>query len=70
MMPSSGSVNLPEWLTELRETYYLVDHQLIVIAQNSGVPSWETGMKGFQSKRKQEGSPGGSAVKQCLQPRA
>ena len=34
--PSSGLINLLEQLTELRETFYLLDHQFIIQGYNSG----------------------------------
>ena len=30
MTPSLGSINLLEWLTELKETFYLLDHWFIM----------------------------------------
>lgn len=33
---SSGSINLPEWLTELRKTSHLQDYQFIIKGCNSG----------------------------------
>jgi len=47
--PSSGSINLLEWLTEIRRTFYLLDYQFITkdITRNSqmekciGEGKWE-----------------------------
>lgn len=36
MLPALDSSNLLEWLTELRELFYLPDHQLIIKGYNSG----------------------------------
>ena len=36
MTLSLGSINLLEWLTELRETFYLLDYQFILKGYNSG----------------------------------
>lgn len=41
---SLGSINLPEWLTELRVTYYLLDHQFILKSCNSGTARWKRGI--------------------------
>lgn len=35
--PSSGSIDLLEWLTDLRETFYLLDHPLITKGCNPGM---------------------------------
>ena len=35
---SSGSINLLEWLTELRETFYVLDDWFIRKSYNSGTP--------------------------------
>ena len=34
-------INLLEWLTELRETFYLVDHQCLIRGYNSGRAKWK-----------------------------
>ena len=39
--PSLGSVNLLEWLTELRETFYLSDYHFIIKGSNSGNSGWK-----------------------------
>ena len=36
MNPSLGSINLLEWLRELKETFYLLDDQFIIKGYNSG----------------------------------
>ena len=36
MTPSSGFINLLEWLTECRETFYSLDYQFIVKGYNPG----------------------------------
>ena len=41
MTPSLSSINLLEWLTELGETFCLLDHQLIIKGHNSGTDRWE-----------------------------
>ena len=41
MTPSLGSINLLEWLTELREAFYLVDYQFILKGYNSGMARWK-----------------------------
>lgn len=41
MTPSSGSMYLWEWLTELRETLYLLDYQFAVKAQSPGTARWK-----------------------------
>lgn len=41
--PSLGSINLLKWLTELREAFYLLNHQFVMQGQNSGtawLKSW------------------------------
>ena len=42
MTPSLGSINLQEWLTELRGTFYLLDHQFIIKGYNSGTAKWKS----------------------------
>ena len=39
--PSLGSMHLLEQFTELRETFYLLDHQLIMNGWNSGTARWK-----------------------------
>ena len=39
--PSLGLINLLEWLTELRETFYLLDHWFIIKGYNSGTARWK-----------------------------
>ena len=40
--PSSlGSINLLEWLRELRETFCLLDHHFIIKGYNSGTSRWK-----------------------------
>ena len=34
-------INLLKWLTELRETFYLLDYQFIVKGYNSGLARWQ-----------------------------
>ena len=41
MTPSLGLTNLLVQLTELRETFYLLDHQLIIKRYNSGTAKWK-----------------------------
>ena len=41
MIPSLGSINLLEQLTELRETFYLLDYQFIIKGCNSGTARWK-----------------------------
>ena len=41
MTPSLGSINLLEPLTELRETFYLLDYQFIIKGYNSGTARWK-----------------------------
>ena len=41
MNPSSGSTDLLQWLTELSETFCLVDHQFIRKSYNSGTARWK-----------------------------
>lgn len=38
--PSLGPINLLEWLTELREIAYLLDHWFIIWGCNSGTARW------------------------------
>ena len=33
--------NLPEWLTGIRETFYLLDHRCIITGYNSGTARWK-----------------------------
>ena len=42
MTPSLDSITLVEWLTELRETFYLLKHQDIIKGQNSGIARWKS----------------------------
>ena len=39
--PSSGSINLLEWLTELGETFYFLDHWFTIKGYNSGRARWK-----------------------------
>ena len=52
MAPSSDSINLLEWLRELREVFYLPDYQLIIKGYHSeqadGCTGWDMG-KGLQA---------------------
>ena len=41
MTPSLSSVNLLEWLTELKGTFCLQDHQFIIKGYNSGTAKWK-----------------------------
>ena len=41
MNPSSGLINLLEHLTELRETFSLLDYWFIVTGYNSGTARWK-----------------------------
>ena len=41
--PSLGLINLPEWLTELRETFYSLDRQWVIEAFNSGTARGKRG---------------------------
>ena len=41
MTPSSSSINLLEWFTELRNIVYLLDCWLIVKGYNSGTAKWK-----------------------------
>ena len=45
MTPSSGLINLLEWFTELRETFYFLDHQFITKGYNSGTAQWRSCIK-------------------------
>ena len=40
MTPSLGLINLLEWLTELRETFYLLGYQFIINGYNSRRARW------------------------------
>ena len=48
--PSLGSINLLEWLTELRETFYLLNYQFIVKGYNSGTARWKRYIRGGMGK--------------------
>ena len=39
--PSSGSTDLLQWLIELSEMFYLLDHQFIRKSYNSGTARWK-----------------------------
>ena len=39
--PSLVLINLLEWLTELRETFYLLDHWFIIQGYNLGTARWK-----------------------------
>ena len=39
--PSLGLINLLEWLTELRETFYLLVYRFIIKGYNSGRARWQ-----------------------------
>ena len=39
--PSLGWINLLEWLTDLRETFYLLDYRFIIKGCNSGTARWK-----------------------------
>ena len=41
MIPSLGSINFLEWLIEVRETFYLLDHWFIIKGCNSGTARWK-----------------------------
>ena len=41
MTPSSDLINLQEWLTELRESFYLLDYWFIIKRYNSGIARWK-----------------------------
>ena len=41
MAPSLGLINVLEWLTELREAFYSLDHQFIINEYNSGTARWK-----------------------------
>lgn len=41
MTPSLGLINLLEQLTEMRETFYLLDHPLMMKGYDSGTARWE-----------------------------
>ena len=41
MTPFLGSINLLEWLTELRETFYLLCPQFIIKGHSWGTARWE-----------------------------
>ena len=41
MTSSLGSINLLEWLTELSETFHLLDYQFIIKGYNSGTAKWK-----------------------------
>ena len=36
-----GLINLLEWLTEFRETFYLLDYMFVIKGCNSGTASWK-----------------------------
>ena len=38
---SSGLISLLEWLTELKEKFYLLDHQFLTQRYNSGTSRWK-----------------------------
>lgn len=44
MAPSLNSINLLKWLTELRETPYLLDYQFFIKSYNSGTARWDSCM--------------------------
>ena len=52
MTPSLCSINLLEWLTELRETFYLLDCQFIIKGHISGTARW----KRYRRKCMREGA--------------
>ena len=52
---SLGLINLLEWFTELRETFYSVDHWFIMKRYNSGTARWKRHRK--QGLRKWLGPP-------------
>lgn len=39
--PLFGSINLLEWLTEFRETFYILIYQFTLKVYNSGTISWK-----------------------------
>jgi len=41
MTPSVGSINLLEWLLELRETFYSREQQFIIKTYNSEIARWK-----------------------------
>ena len=41
MIPSPVSINLLEWLTELRKTVYFLDYSFIIKGYNSGTSRWK-----------------------------
>ena len=41
MTPFLGLINLLQRLTELRETFYLLDDQFIIKGYNSGTARWK-----------------------------
>ena len=54
--PSLVLINLLEWLTKLRETFYLLDHWFIIKGYNSGRARWKKCMeqnigKGYRASR-------------------
>ena len=44
--PASSLINLLHWLTELREIFYLLDHQFVVKEYNSGASRWNSKLWG------------------------
>ena len=58
----SGSINLLERLTELRETFYSLDHWFMIKGYNSGTARWKRGIgqgvrKGHRASTPSLGSP-------------
>lgn len=41
MTPSSDLINLLDWLSKLREAFYLLDHWCIIKGYNSGTTRWK-----------------------------
>ena len=41
MTPSSGAINLLEWLTELRKTFYVLDYWFIIEGYSAGTAKWK-----------------------------
>lgn len=56
-MPIFGSINLLEWFTELRETFYLLDHKFIIKEYNSGTTKWKRFIRQDVGKRQENFMP-------------
>jgi len=50
-------IDLPEWPTELRETFYLLDHQSVIKGCNLGTSRWKRGGGRCMGNRAELSSP-------------